>query len=124
MRLLLGVLLSAVMLAAAPGSVSAAARHDTSEGEFVQFNPCTNEEVLVTATFHYLVFQHGDLTHSSRGDGIGLTTGMAYVYVRQGFETNTHGFFEVVRLISVGPASDMTLTDNLSDSEDPLITCS
>lgn len=87
------------------------------------WNPCIGEEVQVTATFHYLVFWHGDLTHSSGGTGVGVTSGKAYRYVRSGFETGAQ-FSEVIHLISVGPASDLTLSDQLGDAEDPVIRCS
>ena len=86
-------------------------------------NPCTGEQVQVTTTSHYLVFQHGDITHSSSSTGIGLTSGNEYIYVRRGFETNVQGFFEVIHLISVGPASDLTLSDDLGDADDPVISC-
>jgi hypothetical protein len=124
MRLLVGVVLSMIVLVA-PASAYAAARHVTAEADFVMFNPCTNEQVRVTGTNHYLVFGPGDLTHTSNGSGIGLTSGNEYVYVRQGFETTVHGTSEVIRLISVGSASDMTLSDELFDPEiGPTITCS
>ena len=120
------VLVTALTFAALlmPAAASASARHETALGTFSMFNPCTGEQVQVTGTFHYLVFQHGDLTHTSGGKGVGLTSGNEYVYVRRGFETNVHGFSEVIHLISVGPGSDMTLTDDLGDAEDPVITCS
>lgn len=124
MKLLSGLVLLTVALVVFPASAYADARHSTSPGTFTMSNPCTGEEVQVTATFHYLVFGHGDLTHSSGGTGVGLTSGTAYRYVRSGFETNVQGFFEVVHLISVGPASDLTLSDQLGDAEDPVIGCS
>lgn len=124
MKLLSALVLLTVALVVFPASAYADARHGTSPGTFTMSNPCTGEEVQVTATFHYLVFGHGDLTHSSGGTGVGLTSGTAYRYVRSGFETNVQGFFEVVHLISVGPASDLTWSDQLGDAEDPVIGCS
>ena len=123
MKLLSGLVLLTVALVV-PASAHASARHDTALGTFTMFNPCTGEDVQVTTTNHYLVFQHGDLTHSSGGTGIGLTSGNEYRYVRRGFETNVQGFYEVVGLVSVGPGSDLTLSDDLGDAEDPVITCS
>jgi hypothetical protein len=122
MKLLLVLVLLTVALVV-PASAYASTRHDTSPGTFTMYNPCTGEEVQVTTTNHYLVFRHGDLTHSSGGTGIGLISGTEYRYVRSGFETNDR-FFEVVHLISVGPASDLTLSDQLADAEDPVISCS
>jgi hypothetical protein len=123
MKLLPALVLLTVALAV-PASVYASADPGMAPGTFTMFNPCTGEDVQVTTTNHFLVFQHGDLTHSSEGTGIGLTSGTEYRYVRRGFETNMQGFFEVIHLISVGPASDLTLTDDLGDAEDPVISCS
>ena len=123
MRLLVVVAVSTLALMV-PAAVSASADHRTSAATYAVFNPCTGEQVQLTTTNHYLVFQHGDLTHNSSGHGVGLTSGNKYVYVRRGFETNMHGFFEVIHLISAGPGSNMTLTDDLGDAEDPVITCS
>jgi len=123
MKLLPALVLLTVALAV-PASAYASADPGTAPGTFTMFNPCTGEDVQVTTTNHYLVFQQGDLTHSSEGTGIGLTSGTEYKYVRRGVETNVQGFFEVIRLISVGPASDLTLTDDLGDAEDPVISCS
>lgn len=122
MRLLVAVAVSTLALLM-PAAV-ASAGHETVPVTFPVFNPCTGEQVQVTATFHYLVFRQGDLTHSSSGMGVGLTSGNEYVYVRRGYETGVHGFFEVIHLISVGTGSDMTLTDDMGDVEDPVITCS
>ena len=124
MKLLSALVLSTVALVGFPASASADARHVTAPGTYSMSNPCTGEQVQVTATFHYLVFGRGDLTHSSGGTGVGLTSGNAYRYTRSGFETNTQGFFEVIHLISVGPGSDLTLSDQLGDDEDPVIGCS
>ncbi len=124
MKLLSALVLSTVTLVAFPASAHADARHSTSPGTFTMSNPCTGEEVQVTGTFHYLVFGQGDLTHTSGGTGVGLTSGTAYRYVRNGFETNVQGFYEVVHLISQGPGRDLTLRDNLGDAEDPVINCS
>jgi hypothetical protein len=121
MKLLPALVLLTVALAV---PASASADPGTAPGTFTMFNPCTGEDVQVTTTNHYLVFRHGDITHSSEGTGIGLTSGTKYRYVRRGFETNVQGFFEVVHVISVGPASDLTLTDDLGDAEDPDISCS
>jgi hypothetical protein len=123
MRLFVVVAVSTLVLMV-PAAVFASAGHETAAGTFSMFNPCTDEQVQVTTTNHYLVFQHGDLTHSSSGKGVGLRSDNEYVYVRRGFETGVQGFFEVIHLISVGPGSDMTLTDDLGDGEDPVITCS
>jgi hypothetical protein len=123
MRLLVAVAVSTLALLM-PAAVFASARHETVPVTFPVFNPCTGEQVQVTTTNHYLVFQHGDLTHSSNGKGVGLTSGNEYVYVRRGYETGVHGFFEVIHLISLGSGSDMTLTDDMGDVEDPVITCS
>ena len=106
------------------GTASADARHNTVEVTFAEWDPCTGEEVQITATNHYPVFGKGDLTHSSRGSGVGLTSGTEYQYVRRGCETNMHGFFEVIYLISKGPRSDLTLHDDMGDTEDPVIVCS
>jgi len=124
LNLLSAFVLSTVALAAFPASANADARHGTSLGSYSMWNPCTSEDVQVTATFHYLVFVHGDLTHSSGGTGIGLTSGTAYRYLRSGFETNAPGFYEVIHLIAMGPASDLTLSDQLGDDEAPVIVCS
>jgi hypothetical protein len=108
-----------------PGSALAAAQHGSFTGTFTMFNPCTDEDVLITTTFHQLDFQHGDLSHTSRGTGVGAESGAEYVYVGRFVETNMQGFFDIERLISVGPGSDMLKTDYLHDPEvGPTITCS
>jgi hypothetical protein len=87
------------------------------------FNPCTGEDVLITGTFHYLPYRHGDRSHTSDATGIGLTSGAPYRFVYQSTET-ANDFFEVVRLISLGPESDLSFTDYLSDTIDPIVSCS
>ncbi len=120
---MLSVLVLVTAALVVPGSVSASARHSSEPGTHTMSNPCTGEDVQITSTNHYLVFKHGDLTHSS-GTGVGLTSGTKYRYVRRGFETNVQGFSEVIHLISVGSGSDLTLSDDLGDAVDPEITCS
>lgn len=122
-RIVAGVAALGVLGVVAPQK-AASADHRTAEVTFTEWNPCTGEEVQITTTLHFLVFSKGDLTHNSDGSGVGLTSGTAYQYIRRGFETNMHGFFEVIHLISAGPASDLTLHDDLGDSEDPVIVCS
>jgi hypothetical protein len=117
---LLPFVLAAALLAipfSAYGSVT------RSPGSFTMFNPCTNEDVLITGTFHYLVYRQGDRTHTSGGTGVGLTSGTEYVYVRQGTEVSGE-FSETIRLISLGSGSDLSFTDDLADTEDPVYVCS
>jgi hypothetical protein len=92
-------------------------------GQFTMFNPCTGEDVQITGTFHYRSDKHGDYSHTSDASGVGLTTGQQYRFVFRFVETSD-AYFEVVRLIALGPASDLSYTDDVGDAIEPAPSCS
>jgi ABC-type transport system substrate-binding protein len=115
----------AIGLAAAALAIPSAAQALTARepGSFTTFDPCTNEFVRLSGFFNYLSDKHGDRSHTSNVSGFGLTTGNEYRYVFRFVDTTTQGYFEVVRLIGQGQASDESFRDDLGDGIDPTPTC-
>jgi hypothetical protein len=87
------------------------------------FNPCTHEDVQVTLTRVYLSNHAGDQTHTARGTGVGLTTGTAYVFTQQVFDTRGRGGYEIIHLLAPGPVPDLGIRDDPFDVVDPVVTC-
>ena len=105
------VVIAAAMLALAVPVADA--RSTTSPGNLTIFNPCTGEDVDVSAVFHYIV-NRVDRSHTQRGTGVGVTSGDEYVFVFRFVETS-RDYFEVTRLIGKGDVPDAVWYDDLAD---------
>jgi hypothetical protein len=122
-KLLVALLLSSVALVF-PNAASAQSANVSRVGQtYTIFDPCTNEDVLITTTRVYVSYHGGDQTHTAAGTGVGVTTGTEYVFIEEAFDIQGLGGLIVTRLVAPGPEPDLTITDDPFDVVDPVVTC-
>jgi hypothetical protein len=122
-KLLVALLLSSVALVF-PNAASAQSANVSRVGQtYTIFDPCTNEDVLVTTTRVSVSYHGGDQTHTAAGTGVGVTTGTEYVFIEEAFDIQGLGGLIITRLVAPGPEPDLTITDDPFDVVDPVVTC-
>jgi hypothetical protein len=122
-KLLGALLLSSVALVFPTAASAQSANVSKIDQTYTIFDPCTNEDVLVTITRVYLSYHGGDQSHTAAGTGVGVTTGTVYVFTEEAFDIRGLGGLDIIHLVAPGPEPDLTITDDPFDVIDPVVIC-
>jgi hypothetical protein len=122
-KLLVALLLSSVALLFPTAASAQSANVSRIDQTYTIFDPCTNEDVLITTTRVYVSYHGGDQTHTAEGTAVGATTGTEYVFTQEVFDIRGLGGLDIIHLVAPGSEPDLTITDDPFDVVDPVVTC-